>query len=659
MRSALQKRSIEKRGSNNRVKFVIAIIFLMGGAVLFKLYYLQVISHGEYEALASGQHQTSGVLDPERGKIFIQDNPNGNAETGLFPIATNKNFALVYAIPRDAGNAGVLAEKLYSALDQAGVEDEADKLINEQLKKGELPDEFKSIKKDAEIKTRKDKILEKYKAILSKGDDPYEPLEKKVDEDALKALYAALASDEKNTVSPADLEIKNNKIYSLTGEKREISIKGIAFEMESYRYYPENNTGSHLTGFLGYSDEKKVGRYGLEGFFNEELSGVSGSIKAERSADGQLVIINDREYVKPQNGSDLILTINRSIEFQACKKLREGVEKYSAEGGSVIVLEPYTGAIIAMCSWPDYNPNNYAAEKNLNVFNNPAIFDEYEPGSIFKPITMAAAIDKGKVTPDTTYNDKGAVMIEGWPKPIRNSDYETRGGHGTVSMATVLIESLNTGAIFAMQQIGPEAFAEYVKNFGFGEKTGIEMETESSGNIINLTKNKIRPIEAATATFGQGITVTPLQMVSAFAAIANGGILMKPFIVKEIVHNDGAKEEIKPQEIRRVISERTSLLLSALLVNVVDQGHTKKAGVKGYYVAGKTGTAQVANADKKGYSDYTDHSLIGFAPANNPKFVMLVKLSKPAARFAESTAAPLFKEIAEFILQYYQVPKER
>lgn len=661
------KRTTEKRGKNNRVKFVIAIIFLMAGAVLAKMFFLHVIKYGEYDALAAGQHNTSSILEPERGKIFIQDNVHGKSDDGLFPLATNKNYALVYAIPKDIENIDFISEKLYTTLDQASVEQEADKLIKdliaalnkESSTEIDLPLEYKEIKKEVEIKAKKDKLIEKYKTILSKKDDPYEPIQKKVDEDALKNFYAILASNEKNTVLPADLEIRNNKIYSEKGQGDEISVKGIAFEMESYRYYPENNIGAHILGFLGYSGDNQAGKYGLEGFFNEELLGAPGSIKAERAADGQLIIINDREYVKPQNGSDLILTINRSIEFTACQKLREGVEKYSAESGSVIVLNPDTGAVIAMCSYPDYNPNNYAAEKNMNIFNNPAIFDEYEPGSIFKPITMAAAIDKGKVGPDTIYNDKGAIMIEGWDKPIRNSDYEVRGGHGLTTMATVLIDSLNTGAIFAMQQVGAEIFAQYVKNFGFGEKTGIELETESAGNIVNLTRKKIRPIEAATATFGQGITVTPLQMVAAFAAIANGGMLMKPYIVQEIIHNDGTKEEVKPQQIRRVISERTSLLLSAMLVNVVDKGHTKRAGVQGYYVAAKTGTAQVANTNQKGYSNYTDHSLIGFAPANNPKFVMLVKLSKPAARFAESTAAPLFGEIADFILKYYQVPKER
>jgi cell division protein FtsI/penicillin-binding protein 2 len=227
-------------------------------------------------------------------------------------------------------------------------------------------------------------------------------------------------------------------------------------------------------------------------------------------------------------------------------------------------------------------------------------------------------------------------------------------------MVTVLSESLNTGAIFVEQRVGAEMFAQYVKKFGFGEKTGIELETEGISNIKNLERKKIRPIEAATASFGQGITATPLQIVTAYAAIANGGILMKPYLVAEIVSPHGERQKTQPKQIRRVIAEKTALLLAGMMVNVVDGGHAKRAGVKGYYVAGKTGTAQVPDKEKGGYSDRTIHTFVGFAPVEEPRFVMLVKLDDPKdVRFAASSAAPLFGQLAEFILNYYQVPKER
>ena len=522
--------------------------------------------------------------------------------------------------------------------------------------------EIKNIKRDLEIESRKGIVIGEYLKILEKKNDPYEPIAQKVDEETLKKLYVGMANGQGADIAAEDLEIKGNIILlkSVNEETKELKINGIAFKMKTHRFYPEGNIGSHILGFVGFSGDKQQGKYGLEGFFDQELYGKFGSIKTGRSAGGDLIIINDRQYTKPQNGSDLILTIDRSIQWMACQKLNAAALRHGADSGSIIIMEPKSGAIIAMCSWPDYDPNNYQDVGDIKVYNNPAIFDQYEPGSIFKAITMAAALDQEKVTANTTYDDKGSIKIAGWPKPIKNSDYDTYGGHGIVNMNTVLEMSLNTGAIYAMRQIGPEVFAQYVKKFGFGEKTGIELETESAADIRNLTAKKIKPIDAAVASFGHGITVTPLQMAVAYAAIANGGILMKPYLVKEIVHADGTKDATKPKQIKRVISERTAILLSGMLVNVVESGHAQKAGAPGYYVAGKTGTAQVASTVARGYSGRTIHTFVGFAPVDEPKFVMLVKLNNPKdVRYAASSAAPLFGEIAEFLLNYWQVEKER
>ena len=615
--------------SNNRINLIMAIVFLLGGLTIGKLYSLQIMKYDLYTARASGQHQIFSKLEPERGKIFIQDNPDNNSNNKFYPIATNKEFALVYAIPKNVKKPRELAEQLYKIFKQTETEKEVDELLDGLEKNNELNKEFRIVKREAEINLKKEIIIEDYLKILTKKNDPYEPIAEKVDQDTLEKI-------------------------------KELKSEGIDYIIKKYRYYPEGNIGSHMLGFVGFVGDEKRGRYGLEGFFDQELFGKFGSIKAERSATSNVIIINDREYSKPENGRELILTINRTIQWTACQKLNETALRHGAEGGSIIIMEPQSGAILAMCSWPDYNPNNYNDVQDIKIYNNPVVFDQYEPGSIFKVITMAAGLDQGKVTPETTYNDQGQIEIPGWPKPIKNSDYESHGGHGIVDMNTVLVESLNTGAIYAMQQIGEKVFADYVKNFGFGEKTGIELETESAGDIRNLTTNKIKPIDAAVASFGQGIAVTPLQMITACAAIANGGILVKPYLVQEITHPDGLKTITKPQQIRRVISERTALLLSAMTVNVVDNGHAKRAGVKGYYVAGKTGTAQVASKNKRGYSNKTIHTFVGFAPVDEPKFVMLVKLDDPKdVRYAASSAAPLFGEIAEFMLNYWQVPKER
>jgi cell division protein FtsI/penicillin-binding protein 2 len=354
------------------------------------------------------------------------------------------------------------------------------------------------------------------------------------------------------------------------------------------------------------------------------------------------------------DGSDLVLTIDRTIQFVACDRLHKAVERHNADGGSVLIMDAESGAILAMCGSPDYDPNKYSEVKDVSVYNNPAIFFQYEPGSVFKPITMASALNEGKVGLETTYLDKGSVQIV--PHEIKNSDLKA---YGIQTMAQVLEKSLNTGVVFAMKALGADEFRRYVKLFGFGEETGVELMTEVNGDISSLSKRG--EIYSVTASFGQGIAVTPLQMVRAFGAIANGGSLMRPYIIDEIRRSDGTRQVTEPYEIRRVISQRSSVILGNMLVSVVENGHGKRAGVPGYYVAGKTGTAQVPRSDGKGYEkDITIGSFIGFAPVRNPRFVMLTRIDHPRdVQWAESTAAPLFGEIAKFLLQYLNVPPER
>lgn len=690
------KKNINKI-DNNRVNLILAIIFLLVGSILFKLFNLQILKHDWYMMLASNQHQILNQLEPSRGRIFLQDEPN-NTGDNLYPVATNKNYALVYAIPKDIDDKNNFAEQLYNIFKSQQIEKEVeDKLVKEEednlkkllekitslneedkkIKEAEIIknnsnllldkkyQEIRQIKKEAEIKLRKEQAINDYLYILNKKDDPYEPLEQKVEENILKKLYIGLAGLEAEFLEIKDLEVKDNKIFynfnknNQKEKKKELIIEGLGFLTKTYRFYPEDNIGANLLGFVNYINEEQHGHYGLEGFFDQELFGKYGSLKAERDAKGDITIIDDRQYIKPQNGSDIILTINRTIQFNTCKKLNEAVLKHGADGGSVIIMNHETGAILAMCSYPDYDPNNYNIEKNIKVFNNPTIFSQYEPGSIFKVITMAISLDQEKITPQTSFEDTGQVKIANYT--IENSDQKA---HGVVTMIKVLEESLNTGAIFAMRQVGPDTFENYLKMFGFGEKTGIELEGESRGDINNLIKEKktkIKELNAATASFGQGIAVTPLQMVSAFAAIANGGKLMKPFIVKEIIRNDGSRIITEPIELRRVISEKTATILSGMMVNVVENGHGKKAGVKGYWVAGKTGTAQVPKQDGRGYQPNAHiGSFAGFAPVEDPYFTMLVRIDQPRdVEWAESSAAPLFGELAQFILNYWQVPKTR
>lgn len=429
---------------------------------------------------------------------------------------------------------------------------------------------------------------------------------------------------------------------------------GIGVNKVPTRWYPEKGVGGQVLGFVGAGEKNdRVGKYGAEGFFQSALAGQPGEITTEKDAAGRRLTIASTQLKEARNGSDIVLTIDRAIQYEACAKIQEAVTRFEARSGTVVIMDPNTGAIMAMCSFPDFDPSLVGKIKDIGTLNNPATFYEYEPGSIFKPITLAAGLDAGKINPDTTYVDNGLEVIDGLP--IRNSDKEA---HGVQSMKDVLTKSLNTGTIFVQRLLGRELLQKYIHEFGFGKKTGIELKSEVDGDIDSLDRKG--KVFAATASYGQGITTTPLQMVQSFAALGNGGRLMKPYIVSEVIRPDGSREITKPQVIRQPIKPQTSRLITAMMVNVVENGHGKRAGVPGYYVAGKTGTAQVSDPRGGYLKDETIGSFAGYAPADNPAFVMLVKIDRPqTVKFAESSAAPIFGELASFLLSYLQVAPVR
>lgn len=465
--------------------------------------------------------------------------------------------------------------------------------------------------------------IEALKIRLDQPDDPYEPIERKVSIEMLDEIVA-------------------------------MNLPGINHIREEARLYPEQNMSGHVIGFVGSNEDGSLsGRYGIEGYFNSELSGSPGFFRSERDIAGRLIAIGDRSIEPAIDGADIVLTIDRTIQYFACSALQNAVKRHQADGGSVVILDPSDGRVLAMCGAPDFDPANYVEVEDINLYNNPAIFNAYEPGSVFKPITMAAALDSGAVTPSTTYNDTGEVIIDVYT--INNSDGNA---NGIQTMTEALEKSLNTGMIWAMRQTGKDVFREYVSDFGFGEYTGIDLETEMAGTISSLYLD--HEVYAATASYGQGITVTPLQLAAAYAAIANGGILKKPYIIDEIRYPDGTVEKRQGQDIRRVIEAKTSRLLGAMLISVIEHGHGGQAGVPGFYVAGKTGTAQVAKPGGGYYGSITIGTFAGFAPVEDPKFAMVVRIDRPrTVQWAESTAAPLFGEIADFLLKYFEVPPSR
>lgn len=440
----------------------------------------------------------------------------------------------------------------------------------------------------------------------------------------------------------------------LAEELRELDLPGIGFTHQSFRFYPEAETTCHLTGFVGSNEAgEQAGRYGIEGYWNDDLSGRKGFLASDTDPGGRFITAGDHNFQPAVDGSQVVLTIDRNIQFVACNALRKAVNYHQAAGGAVVVMEPFTGAVLAMCGQPEFDPNTYNQVGDIAAFNNPATYYAYEPGSVFKPLTMAGAIDAGKVSPKTTYIDEGEVKIGKYT--IKNSDGKR---YGRQTMTQVLAKSLNTGAIFAVEQLGPEPFRRYMEGFGFGEKTGLGV-TEVAGDVTSLSRRG--DIWSATASYGQGLTATPIQVAAAFSVLANGGKLMRPYLVSEVVHADKSVESTEPQAVRQVISKRAADLVSGMLVNVVEDGHGKRAGVPGYWVAGKTGTAQVSFGSQDGYAeDMVNVTFVGFAPVDKPAFVILTKLDRPeGAPYASATAAPLFGEIAAFLLQYMQIPPDR
>jgi cell division protein FtsI/penicillin-binding protein 2 len=432
---------------------------------------------------------------------------------------------------------------------------------------------------------------------------------------------------------------------------KNLNQKGIHLADEIYRYYPSSELASQVVGFVGWEKEGLGGKYGIEASFEKRLGGKEGNIFQNRDSFGNWITVGERKITEAQNGESLVLTLDHIVQYETEKILKSAILQFEAEGGSVIVMETMTGRILALANYPTFNPNEYSQVDSMDLYRNPVVSDAYECGSVFKPITMAGALDSGQLTPETIYIDSGVVKEAGYS--IRNSDLKS---YGRQTMAEVLEKSLNTGAIFAQKSLGNRNFLEYLKRFGFGEQTGIELIGEGQGNISNL-KNLKSNIEFFTASFGQGITVTPLQLVSAYNALANGGVLLKPQIIERVIYPDGSNEEIPPEEVRRVISQKAALQISQMLRSVVVRGHGKRADVPGYLVAGKTGTAQVANTDKKGYAEGKHvGSFAGFAPMNNPRFTILVRINNPqTVEWAESSAAPAFGELMKFLFDYYNI----
>jgi cell division protein FtsI/penicillin-binding protein 2 len=440
--------------------------------------------------------------------------------------------------------------------------------------------------------------------------------------------------------------IKNRLSQEEKAALEKENLEGVYLQSQTVRYYPQGSLASQTIGFLGGEGK---GQYGLEGYYDGLLAD-GGEYALQRKSF--LSEISDA-FKKPL--SELVLTLDYNIQSMAEKLLLERLETLGYEEAQIIVADPLSGKIMAMANFPGFDPNDYEKESDLAIFQNGAVQKIFEPGSVFKPFTMAAGLDTDKITPETTYQDNGLVKIGGYT--IYNYD---RRVWGERTMTEVLEKSINTGAVFAEQKTGHNAFLDYIGKFGFFEPTKIDLQGEIFSANTELKKGY--EINFATASFGQGIELTPIQLLRAFSAIANGGMLVDPYLL--LGFNDGEEivEIAKSMPSKRVISQKTAFQVTTMLVNVIKQGYGKAAQIPGYYIAGKTGTAQISWAalgqSGHGYSDKTIQTFIGFAPAFSPRFLILVKLNNPQTKTAEYSAVPIFHDLAEYIIDYLQIPPD-
>jgi len=582
MRNTPKYQEKRKSGENSisagtgRIRLFFVFLVLFGGVVIIRLFFLQVASHDKWVALAENQHNVSSELSADRGEVYIHD-----GEIDRYPLAVNREYKLVYVVPRDVTEKDAVAVEL-------------SRILN--MDAGEIKDK------------------------LNRPNDPFEVVKKRLTEE---------------------------EVVRIT----ELSFKGVALLPEKYRYYPAGELAAQVIGFASLGEKGGAGGYGIEASLDSQLRGQTGTISQEKDASGRWISLSDRFITHAENGDSVTLTLDRVIQYETEKILKESVELYQADRATAIVMDPKTGNILAMASSPQFDPNNYSKEEDYSIFLNGAVSSAYEPGSIMKPLTMAIGIEEGKVSPSTEYVDTGTVTEAGYT--IRNAEDKS---YGRSNMYKVLDESINTGVIYVEKMVGNAVFGEYLKRFGFGERTGITLPAELPGNIRNLQNTKAT-INFFTASFGQGITATPIQMVTAYAALANGGRLLKPNIIDKVIHADGTEDKRVPVEVRRVVSVETSQVMNTMLRSVVVNGHGKRADVPGYLVGGKTGTAQVAKTGSKGYEEgISIGSFVGYAPLDDPQFVVLVKLDNPKnVEWAESSAAPTFGQIMKFLLEYAKI----
>ena len=455
-------------------------------------------------------------------------------------------------------------------------------------------------------------------------------------------------------------EVVHRLTKELADRVATLNLPGVSVFKEKWRFYPGGNLASHVLGIMGFKGDEFSGRYGIERSYEDVLARGRESLNVNFFAE-VFANISKSLLGEDNKGGDLILTIEPSVQGFLENELENLKETWKVDLASAIIMNPRTGAIYAMSSKPDFDPNDFSKE-DLSVFVNPAVENIFEFGSVIKPLVMSGALDIGAVTPETTYQDAGSVVV--YNKVIENFDGK---GRGKVNMQEVLNKSLNTGMVFVAGEMGQDQVRNYLLAYGLGQPTGIDLPGEIKGSVQNLYSK--RDLEYATVAFGQGVALTPIQAARAFAALGNGGYLVTPHLVEKI-HYEGGSEKVleypvSPAKgganITVVIKPETSETITRMLVGVADNLSSGTAKIENYSVAAKTGTAQVAKEDGRGYYDDQHlHSMFAYFPAYDPRFLVFFYLKNPkGVQYAANSLTPSTMKTARFLINYYEVPPDR
>ena len=579
--------------SNWRLLALTLLFLLVPFILISRLFYWQVLASERLSNLASSQQLTTLEISAKRGEVLTADNSLLVANQPAFFSYLKRD--LDKSIPPET--AEKIAPIVYSSVSFSATPSS----------------QLSSLDKKNLIKETQETLKERFQDNTVS----WIPVAKKLTQEQKSALEA-------------------------------LNLPQLQFEPDQTRLYPEASMAAQLLGFVGFNDQgKDQGFYGLEGFYQRELAGRPGIIRQEKDAFNQPILTGQFQTQTKLDGRQLKLHLNQALQYLVEKKLNKGVDQFEAKAGSVTVMDPKTGAILAMASTPSYDPQEYA-KYNPRLFLNPVVTDAFEPGSIFKVLVIAAALDAEAIEKDTICDIcDGPLKIDKYTINTWDEKYRPNS-----NMTDIIVHSDNVGMVFIGQKLGLNKFLNYFKNFGLTQKTNIDLQDEVAPGV--KSDKKWTYVDLATASFGQGFVATSIQLVQAVAAIANGGELIQPHVVESVV-SYGKTIKIPTKVKHRVISEESARIVTEMMVAAAKEGEAKWTHTGGYKVAGKTGTAQIA-VEGKYQEEKTNASFIGFAPADDPKFVMLVTLKEPStSQWASETAAPLWFSIAQDLFNHFNI----